>query len=170
MGIELKDLVAGTYFKGYHAPAPQGLKCFYYVNSTTNHGGLLQVEVALHFRQNAGPGGWAKKFLQGPPNEETLLKQVCRPSDLKNENVPFPVSLPASKAASPQAVPVAPVAKAPPSNQPTAAELAKAKRNAGKVVLPENARSPKCVKCNGANRSIALFQFSTYFCPICEPE
>jgi hypothetical protein len=175
MGFELKDLVAGTYFKGYHAPAPNGRKCFYYVQSTCSQGGLLQADVVYHYR-GGGPAGWKSKTFQGPPNEETLLKRQCSPRDLKAEGVSFPVALPSVPAVPsqpPPAAPVAPAAKQPlpvTSVKPTEAELAKAKRNMGKVAIPENAKSPKCVKCNGANRSIALFQFSTYFCPICEPE
>lgn len=172
MGFELKDLVAGTYFKGYHAPAPQGQKCFYYVHSTCSQGGLLQADVLFHYRGGAGNSGWFPQTLQGPPNQDTLLKRSCRPGDLKAEGVPFPVAKPAVPAVSPP-IRTAPVVKSPlppTSTQPTEAELARAKRNAGKVVLPENAKSSTCVKCGGSNKLLLMFSFSAYTCTRCEPQ
>jgi len=175
VGIELKDLVVGSYYKGYHVPAPAGLKCFYYVSDWRQVSGLTEVDVVRHFRKGqGGVGGWVKQTLTGPATHATLLKTQCNPADLRSEGVPFPVAKPASAPATPSPAassPKKPIANS--SAKPTAADLAalaKSKRNEGKVAIPENARSPKCVKCNGANRSIALFQFSTYFCPICEPE
>lgn len=115
------------------------------------------------------------------------MKQEVRMASLVAENVGPPPQYtprPARAPVTPQAAPVSPpyVVTAPyvptatlkrlgpkPVSEEEAAIAAKAARNKGKTTIPENAHSPRCVKCHGANRSIALFQFTSYYCEQCEP-
>ena len=174
MGIKFKDLTVGAYYKGYHQPAPTGLRCFYYVVylSKPTSAGLMDLEVVWHYRDNAIPSGWFRQLERGYREDESLLKRQCTGSDLKTEGILFPVL-------NPQVVlPPAPVVGYPATLVPlvapkqTEAErlaVERAKRNEGKVIIPENARSPRCVRCGMKNREVAMFTFSSFICDHCEP-
>lgn len=181
MGIAFKDLKVGSFYKGYHAPAPAGAKCFFLVlqvGSIHSANQPMPVEVRFVMRKT-GSKQWSSQVVhQGLPDAESLLKQEVRPADVTAEGIALPPRPQAP--VHPAAVPVAPspVPRSSPGlptapSKPTPAELAaiaKAKRNAGKVAIPENAHSEKCVKCGGGNKLIAMFSFSAYYCPACEPE
>lgn len=187
MGIPFKDLKPGKYYKGYHQPAPQGAKCFYLVLQThgqASHGQPMMVELMYTMRKTLSKSWSGQAVVSGMPDEESLLKEEVRLKDLTAEGHTPP----------PQATMIAPprpTAPATPTSLGTAgcpsgpkgtsgspgltsaadlAALAKAKRNAGKVVIPENARSPRCVKCGGTNRVVAMFTFNAFTCTACEPE
>lgn len=188
MGIKFQDLKAGSFYKGYHQPAPQGVKCFYFVLQVGTNPGLgshMPVEL-MYVLRNTTSKSWSRQFVkQGFPDEESLLKQEVHLSALTADGISPPrvIGLPAGALPTPTPVPVPPtpppMAKPLPprasSNAPTispqelAAE-ARARRNAGKVAIPENARSPRCVKCGGMNKSVAMFSFSAFTCTTCEPE
>lgn len=156
MGIELKDLQPGSYYKGYHAPSPQGVKCFYYVKSKTLKGAGVEVEVVRHFRNALGPAGWLPVTFTGPPNFSSLVKRPSTARDIKNAGLTFPVPKPI-----PVQVSVVPVEAL--TNAPVAAAAVKA-------VIKENANSPTCVKCGGANKAIVMFSSTSYTCTNCEPQ
>lgn len=173
MGIAFKDLKVGSIYKGYHAPAPHGAKCFYFVTqiyTASGSGAATSVELRYILRR-AATQTWSPLIVhQGLPQTESLMKQVSGRGDLIAENLPIPPPPPTKPAAAPPTSPP-PVLGSP--KGPTAAErdaAARAKRNEGKVIIPENARSPRCVKCGGANKLVALFAFSAYHCTACEPQ
>ena len=189
MGIAYKDLKVGSFYKGYHQPAPTGLKCFYYVTQSSHLPGQnypAMVEVTCILRHQPSATTWSPLFVQqGLPDAESLLKQEVRISALHAENINPPLQYtprPTRAPVTPQApvpphsinVPYVPTATLKrlgpkPVSEEEAAIAAKAARNKGKTTIPENAHSPRCVKCHGANRSIALFQFTSYYCEQCEP-
>jgi hypothetical protein len=184
MGIAYKDLKVGSFYKGYHLPAPTGIKCFYFVTQNSYSPGQtipVVVEVVSIFRHQTTTT-WSAVFLVGGlPDEESLMKQEVRMGALVAENVGPPLQYTQRQvrpSAAPSVAPAPPPVYAPtfrihiprnPSSDSEAAAKAKAERNKGKVVIPENAHSPRCVKCHGANKSIALFQFNSYYCEQCEP-
>lgn len=189
MGIAYKDLKVGSFYKGYHQPAPTGLKCFYYVTQNSYSPGQVipaLVEVVFILRHQTTTT-WSPLLVYGGlPDEESLMKQEVRLSALHSENVSPPVQYAPHPLVRPVVVSTLPtsgvnatyvspssvkqVYRAPVSEkEAAAAAAAKAERNKGKVTIPENAHSPRCVKCNGANQSIALLQFNAYYCDRCEP-
>lgn len=151
MGIELKDLLPGTYYKGYHAPSPQGVRCFYYVKSKTVKGSGVEVEAVWHLRGSAQPPGWIPVTFTGPPNHPSLVKRPSSARDIKTEGLTFPVPKPGTVVTTPNVE--LPVVGVP-----------------GKVIIPENAKSPTCVKCGGANKAIVMFSSTLYTCVTCEPQ
>src|SRR4051812_2635518 len=94
MGIELKDLQPGTYYKGYHAPSPQGAKCFYYVKSKVLKGHGVEVEAVWHLRGSPQSPGWTSVTFTGPPDHSSLIKRPTSPRDIKNAGLTFPVPKP----------------------------------------------------------------------------
>lgn len=184
MGIPYKDLKVGAFYKGYHVLAPHGAKCFYTVLQIGPQNGpttAMMVEVMYALRKTTSKIWSAQVVRRGLPDDESLLKEQVLAADLIREGITPPVFAPSPK----------PVVVAPPvgsiscgvqslsRNSKTfvgpvvsAAEqaaAARAARNAGKVTIPENARSSRCVKCKGTNSLVAMFSFSAYFCPNCEP-
>lgn len=165
MGIELKDLQPGSFYKGYHAPAPQGQRCFYFVESNIVQGALVQVRVLCHPRASS-TAGWVPMTFTGPANQESLVKRPSSLTDLGAAGITSLVPRGSAFAqAAPNAVPP-PVAVAAPATPAAAAPV----ETAGKVAIPENAHSPTCVKCGGANKAIVMFSSTTYTCTNCEPQ
>lgn len=187
MGIKFKDLKVGHYYKGYHQPAPAGRKVFFYVTAIGYTGGRAVMDSWTYLRGSTGT--WRPAGSQsGAPDDETLLKTAITTLDVTNESAPLchaPTS-PTTWAVStgiPQVVPrttVLPVPPKPPSLEQAkrstettsdeSSHRARAERNKGKAAIPENAHSLTCTKCGKSNRSLYLLQFTTYWCPACEPE
>lgn len=151
MGIELKDLQPGTYYKGYHAPSPQGAKCFYYVKSKVLKGQGVEVEAVWHLRGSALPPRWVPVTFTGPPDHSSLIKHPTSPGEIKKEGLTFPVPKPGTVSV------------------PVERSNANLQSSTAKTAIPENAKSPKCMKCGGDNKLLAMFSGSSYFCPVCEP-
>jgi hypothetical protein len=134
--------------------------------------GFVEAEVTFALRHQSTTT-WSPLFtVSGKADDGSLLKQHVSLATVQSEGVGPPPSY-HNYVAQPSVSPPVPAVSGPSSlgssASQEASDLAKAERNRGKVVIPENAYSPKCVKCHGANRAVALFQFTSYYCERCEP-
>ena len=175
MGIAYQDLKQGSYYKGYHMPAPNGLKCFFYVEKISNSTTDTTIH-AMFILRGQGATSWRRMSMQGAHCAESLCKQEVRASAVTSEGLPLPT--PASPQpnmplpyVAPVAPPVNPLRKFFESEEAAAARLkaqSKMEKNKGKSIVYGNVHSPVCLKCGNPNKQVPMM--AMYWCPCCEPE
>jgi hypothetical protein len=172
MGVLFKDIRQGRYYKGYDAPAPQGKKCFYFIEQVQTTGTKVTFAAWLCTRK-VPVLVWHCPFgpVSGNADDSSLLKERVSSVDVAAEGVPpCPVFATPKPNAAPSPVPTSKPSAPKFASAADLAAQAKALRNEGKVAIPENAKSQYCKKCGGVNKELALFSFTSFWCQKCEPE
>lgn len=186
MGIAYKDLKAGTYYKGTDSG---GAKFFLFVETIASHHAPNVQLTSWVVQRRTGAGSWrqiANQIL--PETGDSNARRAVTLAEVQAENIPqcpgdstsgrnvaTPVVAPASSTPVPGSskspttssstgTERMPTRSAPPSKPP-----ALRKNGQPKVVVPDNNRSPNCLCCGKQNKTLVLLQFSTFWCPDCEP-
>jgi len=171
MGIAYKDLKPGAYYKGTDSG---GAKKLVYVEALTPAGvNIVEIKSWEIERKTSGASWSATGKRSKNVSDDSGYRREMTPTEVRNDGLPF--APPDSSNSSPPSAGnlTSPSTKSPAKSPTLGATPSKPpalrKNGQPKAPVENNSTSKVCLCCGGSNKNVVLFQFSTFWCPNCEP-
>lgn len=163
MGIAYRDLKNGRYYKG---TLDNGSKVFLFVESVVAVAGGAQVGVTgCQFERKTGAGSWVKRATAHAASDDSMMRREVTRAEVQAEGVPVaPLDVPAKPKPKEATTSSGTKAASSPSKPP-----ALRKDGTPKAAIPSNSNSMTCGHCGKGTKEMTLFQWSSRWCPECEP-